>query len=89
MARPLTPPPDATGYAIGEDALMSQEERDRRLGLTGLSPAQRARRIEELQRRLAEEHAVAKAKLEAHRAARSAEQQAEAEQHSEDVPDQL
>lgn len=49
---------------------MSQEERDARLGLTGLTPEQRQKRVEELERELAEKQRVARAKLEATRAAR-------------------
>ncbi|MEV6967434.1 hypothetical protein AB0M47_20250 [Hamadaea sp. NPDC051192] len=49
---------------------MSQEERDARLGLTGLTPEQRRQRIAELERELAERYAVAKAKLAARRAPR-------------------
>ena len=49
---------------------MSQEERDARLGLTGLTPEQRQKRVEKLERELAEKQRVARAKLEATRAAR-------------------
>jgi hypothetical protein len=49
---------------------VSQEERDARLGLTGLTPEQRQKRVEELERELAEKQRVARAKLEATRAAR-------------------
>jgi len=47
---------------------MSQEKRDERLGLTGLTPEQRRRRVEELERDLACEQQAAKAKLQATRA---------------------
>jgi hypothetical protein len=47
---------------------MSQEDRDERLGLTGLNPEERARRIEELQRELTQKQRAARAKLEAARA---------------------
>lgn len=56
---------------------MSQEERDRRLGLSGLSPTLRAQRIAELERDLNERFTRARAKLQEERAARSARQQAE------------
>ncbi|MCP2323972.1 hypothetical protein HDA40_002479 [Hamadaea flava] len=49
---------------------MSQEERDARLGLTGLTPEQRRQRIAQLERELAERYAAAKADLAARRAAR-------------------
>jgi len=47
---------------------MSQENRDERLGLTGLTPEQRRNRIEEMHRDLAEKEQAAKAKLQAARA---------------------
>jgi hypothetical protein len=47
---------------------MSQESRDERLGLTGLTPEERRRRIEELERELARKQRAAKAKLQAARA---------------------
>ena len=50
---------------------MSQEERDARLGLTGLTPEQRQKRVEEMTRELARKQEVARAKLEARRAARA------------------
>ncbi|MGY0235850.1 hypothetical protein [Longispora urticae] len=51
---------------------MSQEERDARLGLTGLTPEQRRQRIEELERQIAESTAVARAALERVRSERAA-----------------
>lgn len=47
---------------------MSQEDRDERLGLTGLTPQERQRRIEELERELARKQQAAKEKLQAARA---------------------
>ena len=49
---------------------MSQQNRDDRLGLTGLSPQQRRQRIEKLERDLARKQQAAKAKLQAARARR-------------------
>lgn len=64
---------------------MSQEERDLRLGLTGLSPTERAQRIAELGAFLEEMKAAAKAEHERQRAARLAKQQAESEHAVEDT----
>lgn len=50
---------------------MSQENRDERLGLTGLTPEQRQQRLDELERELAQKYRVAEAKLQAARAARA------------------
>lgn len=50
---------------------MAQGTRDARLGLTGLTPEQRAQRIRELERRVAEERAAANAQREEERALRS------------------
>jgi hypothetical protein len=47
---------------------MSQKNRDERLGLSGLTPEQRRRRIEELGRELARKEQAAEAKLQAARA---------------------
>jgi hypothetical protein len=47
---------------------MSQEDRDERLGLTGLTPQERQRRVEEMERELARKRQEAKAKLQAARA---------------------
>ena len=44
---------------------MSQENRDERLGLTGLTPEQRRRRIEEMERELDRSEQIAEAKLRA------------------------
>ncbi|NUO61266.1 MAG: hypothetical protein HOV78_31780 [Hamadaea sp.] len=49
---------------------MSQEDRDARLGLTGLTPEQRRQRIAEMEHDLAQKYAVAKATLDAGRASR-------------------
>jgi hypothetical protein len=49
---------------------MSQEERDQRLGLTGLTPQEREKRIEELERELAAKQQAAREKLQAARAQR-------------------
>ncbi|QES24134.1 hypothetical protein DEJ46_37685 [Streptomyces venezuelae] len=49
---------------------MSQEERDVRLGLTGLSDAERAARIQLLTERVTREAAAARAALRAKRAGR-------------------
>jgi hypothetical protein len=46
---------------------VAQGTRDARLGLTGLTPEQREQRIRELERRVAEERAAAKAQLEEER----------------------
>lgn len=67
---------------------MSQEERDLRLELTGLSSTERAKRIAELERFLEEKTAAARAKLEKQRAARRARQQGEAEQPVDNAADQ-
>ena len=47
---------------------MSQENRDARLGLTGLTPEQRRRRIQEMEREFARKQQAAEAKLQAARA---------------------
>jgi hypothetical protein len=68
---------------------MSQESRDERLGLTGLSPEQRRQRVEELERDLAQKSAAAKAKLEAARARKgthAATAMADAGPRDRDVP---
>lgn len=49
---------------------MSQESRDERLGLTGLTPEQRDRRIEELNRELDQKFRAAEAELQDARARR-------------------
>lgn len=51
---------------------MSQENRDERLGLTGLTPEQRRQRIDQLERELVQKEQAAKAKLQAARARREA-----------------
>ncbi|MEV0841562.1 hypothetical protein AB0I55_18670 [Actinocatenispora sera] len=47
---------------------MSQEARDERLGLTGLSPERRRQRLDELERRLRLAQRDAQARLQARRA---------------------
>jgi hypothetical protein len=49
--------------------VMSEKERSARLGLAGLTPQQREARMRELERKLEQEYAQARAKLEARRAA--------------------
>ncbi|MER5711347.1 hypothetical protein AB0B13_15705 [Streptomyces sp. NPDC042898] len=56
---------------------MSQEERDARLGLTGLTGAEREARVRLLREGIEREVAAARAALQAQRAARRAQRDAE------------
>ncbi|MEU2238685.1 hypothetical protein ABZ572_04670 [Streptomyces sp. NPDC018338] len=58
---------------------MSQEERDARLGLTGLTGAEREARLRLLKEEIEREAAAARAALQAQRAARRAQRDAESD----------
>ncbi|MCX4985879.1 hypothetical protein [Streptomyces sp. NBC_00572] len=60
---------------------MSQEERDARLGLTGLTGAEREARVQELRRHIEREKAAARAALQAERTRRAAAAGASAPAH--------